>query len=1021
MLIPPEIIPSARPLPPLVPSPRGNSSSQFMKSAFLLLVAIALPCAAQELQVLERGPHHQVLQRVKSFVDQSGATRYRTNRFTELADGLCYLPDGPNATWELSREEFQVFENGFVGNQGPLKVTLSADINRANAIDVVTEDGQHFEISPVFLALRDGTGQSVVVSEIQNAQGRLIAPNTVFYDGAFPGAGIRIILTRSGIEQDCVIFDEKEAQLNPADYGLIPETTTIELWSEFLTAPDSVVVPLFEGDVATDVEIDFGSTKIGAGKAFAADNQDVSVPVRKAFGMIDNRRFLVEKIEYPKAKPFLDNLDQAAAGKPRNNIPQIAKRKPVKSDQELVAQLTQKPRGKRTASTGKPKTSELMAMDWKARPAFVIDFMLGTTGSIANFTFKADSTYYISGTVTCSGSTVFESSVLKYTNSAQLRVTGPVDFRVSSGRPVIMTAIDDESIGETVRTNALTGKYATVALDLDGNSSGVDFLLKNLRISHAQNAIRILGRTGHTISHAQFVNCSNAITLTNASARVRNALLYNVGIGITGANTSTARCEQVTFNAGAILNGNTNGVQLLLTNSLITAVTTTSGYLGANVTVLSSAAGVYQTVGAGSHYLAAGSPYRTSGNATIDSQLAAELKKLTTYPPVVLSPSQLMATTVNYMRTVPRATAGNAIGYHYDPIDYAASGLYAVNGTIITIQPGVVFAGYRSAAGDNYIFGIDYGGKIRANGTEEQPCRFLWYNSVQEQANTAWQGDVGALVARGTFYASAPSTELSFRFTDWVVLGTDAYPHISGAEDSTASPTVIRDSSFHGGMLWLSGSKFNLTNCLMDRVATTVWLDASDANRKAYIRGSMLYGGTLGTYDGGTKLFSVRDSVFFQARLEQGSDVWDHGWNGYYTNGCTNCFVQASPAGLNVTNSISFLSGPLGTFYQPTSSPLINAGSTNNAALFGLYHYTTTTNQVKEANSTNDIGLHYLATSGLTSTAALDGDADGVPDAFEDIDGDNVLDAGETSVSSYNSKFGIGTPAPGLVVFTLMK
>ncbi|MBL9170764.1 MAG: hypothetical protein JNN07_23735 [Verrucomicrobiales bacterium] len=74
-----------------------------MKSAFLLFATLVLSSTAQELQVVERGASHQVLQRIKSFVDQSGATRYRTNRFTELADGLCYLPDGPNASWELSR------------------------------------------------------------------------------------------------------------------------------------------------------------------------------------------------------------------------------------------------------------------------------------------------------------------------------------------------------------------------------------------------------------------------------------------------------------------------------------------------------------------------------------------------------------------------------------------------------------------------------------------------------------------------------------------------------------------------------------------------------------------------------------------------------------------------------------------------------------------------------------------------------------------------------------------------------
>ena len=441
------------------------------------------------------------------------------------------------------------------------------------------------------------------------------------------------------------------------------------------------------------------------------------------------------------------------------------------------------------------------------------------------------------------------------------------------------------------------------------------------------------------------------------------------------------------------------------------------------MTVLSSAAGVYQTVGAGGHYLAAGSPYRSSGTTAINGQLAAELKKLTTYPPVVLSPSQLMATTVNYTRTVPRATAGNAIGYHYDSVDYAASGLYAVNGTTITIQPGVVFAGYQASSGANYIFGIDFGGKIKATGTEEQPCQFIWYNSVQEQVNTAWQGDVGALVWRGTSYASAPSAELSFRFTDWVLLGNDDFPHILGAADSTASPTVIRDSSFHGGMLWLLGNQVNLTNCLIDRVATTVWLDLNDANRKASIRGSMVYGGTLGTYDAGTNLFSVRDSVFYQTVLAQGSDIWDHGWNGYYTNGCSNCLVQTGAKGTTVNGSISFQSGPLGAYYQPTTSPLINVGTTN-ANLIGLFHFVTTTNQVKEAYSVSDIGLHYpatSATSGLTSAVALDSDGDGLPDLFEDVDGDNVVDAGETDVAVYNSKLGIGSPAPGLLVFTPMK
>lgn len=995
-------------------------SAHFMKTTCLILLSLAFSVGAQELQVVERGPHHQVLKRITSWVGPNGTTYYRTNRFTELANGLCYLPEGPNAQWELTREEFQAFENGFVANQAPMRVILSANVNAPNAIDAITSDGQRFEISPFILAMRDGTGQSVLIAQIQDSGGRLIAPNTVLYDQAFPGAAIRVTLTRDGVEQDCVIFDDTD--FHPEDYNLNPNTTTIELWSEFITAPESTVTPVFEGEVATDVVVDFGSSRIAAGKAFAADNQDVSIPVRKAYGVIQNRRFLVEKVDYQKVKPFLDNLNPNGAKVGNSDrAARVAQRKVVKDEKELLAQVTAKPRTRRSASLGKPSSTQLMAFDWKRNPGVVIDFQLFNTTSLTSMTFQGDTTYHIAGTVTLSGTTVFEAgAVLKYSNAARVKVTGPVDWRGSTWRPVVFTAIDDVSVGDTVRTNTLTGQYASVALDFDANTAAADFVLQNLRISHATNAIRILGRSGHSISHAQFLNCANAITLTNATSAVRNGLFYNFGTSFTGSN-STARCEQLTLDAGTALNGNASFLVITLTNSLLTAVTSSTGYTNGNqVNILSSASGVYQTVGAGAHYLAAGSPYRTGGATTINTQLAAQLRKLTTYPPVVLSPSSLMGGTVNYTRTVPRATSGNAIGYHYDPIDYAASGVYAVSGTTVTIQPGVVFAGYQASPSVNYIMGFDYGAKLQATGTPDLPCEFIWYNSVQEQANTAWQGEVSVLVWRGTFYSSAPSAELSFRFTDWILLGTDAFAHISGAEDTSALPTVVRDSSFHGGTLWLVGSKFNVTNCLLDRVATTVWLDPTDSGRRANFRGSQFYGGNLASYDAGSNLMTVRDCVFYQTFVAPGDDTWDHGWNGFYTNGCSTCTVLSSPKGTNVIGSISFLSGPLGTFYQPTSSPLINVGTTN-ANLIALYHSTTTTNQVKETNTMVDIGLHYPSTSGLTSNLPLDSDGDGIADLFEDANSNGTLDSGETDASAYNSRFGIGSPAPGLVVFTLMK
>jgi hypothetical protein len=989
---------------PLVPRPRGNYHSEFMKSAFLLLAVAVLSSTAQELQVVDRGPHHQVLNRITSFLDENGKTFQRTNRITELANSLCFLPDGPDAQWQLTREEFQVFENGFVADQGPMRLILAANVNTANAIDLVTSDGKRFEISPVLLAMRDGTGQSVLISEIQDSQGQLIAPNVVLYDNAFPGAAIRISYSREGIEQDCIIFDDTD--LHPEAYGLIAASTTIELWSEFLSPPDSTVFPVFEDGVARDVVVDFGSSRIAAGKAFTTDNQDVSVPVRKAYGDVDNRKFLVEKVEYSKVKPFLDQLNPNGAKVGKNpRVQRMAKREVVKGDRELLAQLSGKAKLKRTASIGKPKDETLMAFDWKSNPGFCIDFQLLNTTNIAGMTFQGDSTYHIAGTVTLSGTTTFESgAVLKYTNAAKVKVTGPVSWLGSTWRPVVLTAIDDVSVGETVRANTLTGQYADVALDFDANTAAADFTLQNVRISHATNAIRILGRSGHSISHAQFVNCAKAISLTNATSAVRNGLFYNFGTSFTGSN-STARCEHLTLDAGTTLNGNSANFTLALTNSLLTAVTTTTGYSGSGVTVLASASGVYQTAGAGAHYLSDGSIYRNSGITGINSGLSSDFKNLTTYPPVVISPGQLTASLVSYSRLIERDTNAPDLGYHYSAADYAVSGLYATNGTTILVNPGVVIAGYRASSSDNYIFWIDYGAKLKVQGTPSAPCRLVWYNALQEQASTAWQGDVSGLVYRGTLFGTASSAELSFRFGEISTVGNSTVQVLGGSGfDNTAAAISLKDSIISGGSMSIDFHLLNFTNCLLERVSSVLWGDVSDASRRVNFKNCLLYGGALATYDAGSSLVSVRDTILYQSLLDTGGSTWDNGWNAYQTNGCSGCTVLASPQGTHIVTNITFLSGSLGRYYLPTSSLMVNKGSVTNASLAGFYHYTTDTNQVKETTTGLDIGWHYVATSSSSSTDPKDTDSDGFPDVLEDLDGDNVLDSGETDWNSVSDQ-----------------
>ena len=114
-------------------------------------------------------------------------------------------------------------------------------------------------------------------------------------------------------------------------------------------------------------------------------------------------------------------------------------------------------------------------------------------------------------------------------------------------------------------------------------------------------------------------------------------------------------------------------------------------------------------------------------------------------------------------------------------------------------------------------------------------------------------------------------------------------------------------------------------------------------------------------------------------------------------------------------STLTYESLSYGSFYQPSASPLIDGGN-GSAALVGLYHFTTQTNQVKETNSVVDIGFHYVALD-ISTASPLDADGDGLPDYFEDWNGNGAFDTGETSWTNYNSTLGVGA-GPGLVVFT---
>ena len=164
----------------------------------------------------------------------------------------------------------------------------------------------------------------------------------------------------------------------------------------------------------------------------------------------------------------------------------------------------------------------------------------------------------------------------------------------------------------------------------------------------------------------------------------------------------------------------------------------------------------------------------------------------------------------------------------------------------------------------------------------------------------------------------------------------------------------------------------------------------------------------------GTTSWTVRDNLFDSVTVLTNNGVVVQNWtNAYY-----NTFWGLT-SGVGNTNlaSLTYEVGPLGKYYLPTNSVLINKG-TRNATNAMLYQFTTTTNQVKETNSIVDIGPHWVALN--ASNQPIDTDGDGTPDYLEDADNDGVADAGETDWKIYNSLYGL-TGSPGLQVFTPLK
>jgi hypothetical protein len=982
-----------------------------------LSVAHSLAAVVQgEPTVTERGPHHRVWERSVQENWPGGKVVTRKSGYTEIAVGMHYWKDGQ---WLESKELIELFQDGAIARQGQIQAIFANNIATPGAIDVLMPDGKRWRTHVLGIAVFDsGNGNSQLIGDITDSIGELHPPNVIIYPDAVDfangaRASVRFTYSRDRFEQDIILLNRIDL---PA--GFNPASSSLEVWTE---AVDFVEPSQIAGQIngLADVTLDFGAMRIGMGRAVTLEDPQGNIwsePMCKRWIQSEGRTFLIESVPYLKIKDQLDALPpgQGAAVKRANRAQQMAALKPgqrvfpatpkaAKAGKIQTASIAPSSpfAGERAQASGAVNAPSVIQAVSNPSPGrsrgLVLDYVTVTTKS--NMTFNGDTTYYVSGSATLSGTTTFEGgSVIKCTNAPvsadRLVITGPINCQSSSFRPLVITGKDDDSLGEVLENstgNATTNYYGKF-LDFAGNTNAID--LHDLRIRHAYYGVNLDSSSDVTLRHSQLTtNYAAVVNGSGGRVRLRNVLVYDgrFAFGSAGSN----HVEHCTFHR--LTNFRSSGyTNAWLTNSLIISVTNNVAYTGVGVVTNINEAGYFQSLLGGDHYLASNSSHRNAGTTEIDSNLLSELKYRTTYPPISLSSNTISADATLWPQAERDGKNGDTpdLGYHYDPLDFIASGTTIASNVTLTVANGAAI-------------GVDYSvldGSGNGWGFILNSGRFISQGSatasnIITRAHAVQEGALGNPGTRACFYdgntAGNGSCEVRTRFTEFHQLSGDGYMVYAGTKCSALewthsriyNPSLVVDASTSGTLIC------GVTNSYWERGGAQFGVSGAASNGVTVHLRNNLYRNFYQHFIGGNTNWTVRDNLFdTMYTLDDHSIPVQNSYNAYYPTNTTNFNLSGGTSNIALTN-LTYEIGSLGLYYLPTNSLLINLGS-RTADLAGLWHFTTTTNQVKETNSPVDIGLHWVAV--YASGQPIDSDSDGWPDYLEDANGNGSLDHRET-------------------------
>ena len=956
-----------------------------------------------EAQVVERGQHHA---RVEWFLEEEGPDGkiFRQLRgYTRLETGLHYW-DAASKTWKETQELIKPTAGGAVADEGPQKVTFSLNVNQGEgSVSIVTPDGQKLRGGVLALAYFDtATQKQVVLALAKDAKGRIVGQNQVIYQDAFEGVNADVLYTytKAGLMQE-VIFRTQPP--SPAKVELTPETTLLQVlteWSELPVLKERVAVTLNQKNsgALSDEKLDFGSVQIGSGKAFWKEGatRKGATPVGKKLVEENGRKILFESVPYLELEESLRGLPDSGwvrVETPKDNSGRVSRRRP----DGLYAGGGAMSAGDLLASVA----TKGVSVDWTV------------LGSVTNLVLQGDMTYDVAGLVEVENLVIEGGTVVKFEDytSSQILVTRSVDCQTDSYRPAVFTSVYDGGVGEKIYLGTLARDYAAGgALKVDLTYVTGPIELKNLRFSWAMTGIAISDgglNTNETqiLRNVQFVNCGTGLEIDNAKVGFFNGLV----VSDKGTNTTafdvtggSLRGEHLTLHKLATLSVGTGSNEVV--NTLAVDLGNNPGTLGAGSQNLWNTNGslVFTNVVFGSHYLPTNSAYLNAGTTNgLDSGLAQSLKLKTTQAPVLYSNYTFSAVTT-LGPTVARDSNVPDVGFHYDPLDYiVAKSTVATN---LSFTAGTAVGWYYSTNGlSPPALGMNDRQIVTFGGTAENRCYFVRSTLSQEGSAGIYSYSKGGILGTADQDSLDATTSPHLWATFTVFGGLARYDNPYGEYYGYMTVHLTHSEVWNMTAVSYILSQ-HLTNCFFGR-SYSGQVHGWTGTKFTFQNGTMK-GGYLDLFRYGTAApFTVHDVAFDGTLVSEYDDFGgtnlDYSFNAY-TNSTDAYRLYPTNANDRIVTNFNWQVGALGSFYLPTSSPILNVGSTS-ATNVGLHHFTITTNQVKETNSTVDIGYHYVAlgTNGLAS----DLDGDGIADYREDANGNGSVNSGETSWIEADSDF----------------